>query len=70
MKKAPPCQILIPAPWQKKQGIEESSGFEREEHVTEELSVADLVALMWSIEEAKTPISEASETLAAKEKDK
>lgn len=63
----PLCQILIPAPWQRKKGIEESSGWEREAHTTEELSTAELAALIWTTEEAKTPLSEISEEIAAQD---
>lgn len=69
MKKAPPCQILIPAPWQKNRSRSESSDVDSKEDITEEISVGELVALIWSEEESKTPVSEVSEVLAAKEKD-
>lgn len=61
--KAPLCQILIPAPWQK--DLKDSSEWERDKHTTEELSIEELTALVWSTEESRTPLSEISEELAA-----
>lgn len=64
-KKVPLCQILIPAPWQQKEEMgRESSGWEREEHRTDEMSTEELTALIWSIDETRTPLDESSVELA------
>lgn len=62
MSDAPLCQILIPAPWHKRK-----RGGDGKDHDTEEINVEDLVALIRSIEESKTPLSEISEEIASQE---
>ena len=65
-EKAPLCKILRPAPWQESSKTigEESSGWEREEHETDELSTEELMELVWSIEESKTPLDDSSAAIA------
>lgn len=65
-EKTPLCQILRPAPWrQSEKDIgEESSGWDREDHETDEISPEELMELVWSIEETKTPLDESSVELA------
>jgi len=60
MSDTPLCQILIPAPWQKKKTM-----WGRDDHTTEEISVEELASLVWSIEESQTPLSEISEEIAS-----
>ena len=63
--KTPLCQVLRPAPWQEDKTVgEESSGWEREEHETDELSTEELMELVWSIEESKTPLDDSSAAIA------
>lgn len=54
----PKCQILIPAPWQRRQRVLE------QRLDTSEISVEELIDLVWSIEEGQTPVSDVSETLS------